>query len=81
MNKTCKSCQPNEGMTDRIIRVFLGLGLLVLGYFIFDGVMQTVSYIIGLIALVTGAVGTCGIYALLGISTKEKEHKKEDDKK
>lgn len=78
MNKTCKSCQPNEGTTDRIIRVSLGLVLFVIGYFVFDGVVQTVSYIIGLIALVTGAVGTCGIYALLGLSTKEKEHKKED---
>ena len=59
----------NEGTTDRIIRVIVGSLSLVAGFFWLAGAAQIVAYVIGLIALVTGLVGFCGLYALLGVST------------
>ncbi len=55
----------NEGTIDRIIRVVVGLALIALG-------MQygtTWMWILGLVVLATGAIGWCGIYQVLGIST------------
>ena len=58
----------NVGTTDRVIRVVVGLSL-ILGYFLNrDGAMSWL-YLIGIIPLVTGLVGTCPLYSLLGIST------------
>ena len=55
----------NEGTIDRIIRVVLGLVLLSL---IFVG-PHTWLGLVGLIPLVTGFVGFCPLYRVLGIST------------
>ena len=55
----------NEGTADRIIRVVLGLALLSL---VFVG-PQSLWGLIGLVPLVTGLVGMCPIYSLLGIRT------------
>lgn len=55
----------NEGRIDRILRVILGLALLSLVFF----GPQTMWGLVGLIPLVTGLVGTCPIYSLLGIRT------------
>ena len=55
----------NEGTVDRALRVILGLALLSL---IFVG-PQTMWGLIGLVPLVTGLVGTCPVYSVLGIST------------
>ncbi|MDZ7829719.1 MAG: DUF2892 domain-containing protein [Halofilum sp. (in: g-proteobacteria)] len=55
----------NVGTADRIIRVVVGLGLLamtVIG-------PQTLWGLIGLIPLISGAVGFCPAYRLLGLST------------
>lgn len=55
----------NEGMVDRAIRIILGLvliGLAVTGRW-------TPWGWIGVIPLVTGLVGFCGLYQLLGIKT------------
>ncbi len=59
----------NEGLWDRIVRVILGI---VLGYFGFvsmGGTGGIILGIVGLILLVTGIVGFCPAYRLLGIST------------
>lgn len=59
----------NEATWDRIVRVILGI---VLGYFGFvsmGGTGGTILGIVGLILLVTGVVGFCPAYRLLGIST------------
>lgn len=61
--------KPNEGTLDRIIRITLGLALLGLGYFIVVGPLQIVAYVAGVALVATGAVGYCGLYSLLGIST------------
>ena len=55
----------NEGTIDRVLRVILGLVLLSL---VFVG-PQTWWGLIGLVPLVTGLMGSCPVYSILGIST------------
>jgi hypothetical protein len=55
----------NEAIWDRLIRVVLGMGLLSL---VFVG-PRTPWGIVGVIPLVTGLVGFCPLYHLLGLST------------
>ncbi len=55
----------NEGNIDRVLRVILGLVLLSL---VFVGPQTAWGYI-GIIPLVTGLVGICPIYSILGIRT------------
>jgi len=69
MKGTCFMFKKNEGSTDRVIRVVIGLVALITGLFFLTGTMQVVSLIVGVIALITGAIGFCGLYALVGIST------------
>jgi hypothetical protein len=65
--------KPNEGKTDRTIRVVLGVILLGLALFSLTGIAQTIAVVTGVIALVTGAIGFCGLYKILGITTIEKK--------
>ena len=62
----------NESSTDRIIRVVLGIVLLAL-YFTatVTGGLGVVFIVLGAIALLTGVVGFCPLYALLKINTKK----------
>ncbi|PKL90640.1 MAG: DUF2892 domain-containing protein [Candidatus Goldiibacteriota bacterium HGW-Goldbacteria-1] len=60
--------KPNEGKTDRIVRVVLGVGLVAAG-FLMTGPAAIVLWVLGAISLITGAIGFCGLYALLGINT------------
>jgi hypothetical protein len=55
----------NESTLDRWIRVLLGIGLISL---VFVG-PQTVWGWLGLLPLVTGLVGYCPMYAVMGWST------------
>ena len=55
----------NEGMIDRILRVILGLAVLSLA---FVGPQTPWAYL-GAIPLLTGLVGFCPLYAVLGINT------------
>jgi hypothetical protein len=55
----------NEAIWDRMIRVVLGMGLLSL---VFVG-PQTPWGIVGVVPLLTGLVGFCPLYRLLGLST------------
>ena len=55
----------NEGNVDRALRVIAGIILISL---VFVG-PQTVWGWIGLVPLVTGLVGTCPMYSLLGINS------------
>jgi hypothetical protein len=65
----------NESLIDRIVRVGLGVGLAVL---LLAGVVAApllyVAWVVAAIALVTGIVGFCPLYALLRISTKRATH-------
>ncbi len=55
----------NEGTIDRALRIIAGLGILSL---VFVG-PQTPWGWIGLVPLVTGLVGVCPVYSILGIRT------------
>ena len=55
----------NEHSIDRVIRVILGLVVLSL---VFVG-PRTVWGLLGLVPLVTGVVGFCPLYRLVGLST------------
>lgn len=54
----------NVGNIDRIARILLGVALL--GYGFYSGNWWGA---IGIIPLLTGIFGTCGLYSLFGIST------------
>jgi hypothetical protein len=72
--KTLQIGEKNVGTIDRVVRIILGIVLIAI--FALNMVTVPWSYLvalIGLIALVTGAVGTCGLYSLLGMNTLEKK--------
>lgn len=57
----------NVGGVDRIIRIILGVVLL--AYFVTaEGSVRWVG-LLGLIPLLTAAMGSCPLYSVLGIST------------
>ncbi|MCZ4345701.1 DUF2892 domain-containing protein [Devosia neptuniae] len=58
----------NESTIDRVLRVVVGLALLA-AFFIFPDAGWRWLALIGLVPLITGIVGTCPLYMLLGIST------------
>ncbi len=60
----------NEGTLDRVVRVALGLALLSL---VFVG-PHTMLGLVGVVPLLTGAVGFCPLYRLLGVSTCATAH-------
>ena len=58
----------NMGTPDRIIRIIVGVVLIAL-YFVYPAAEYRWLFLLGSIPLVTGLVGWCGIYSLLGVST------------
>ena len=66
--------EKNVGMIDRVIRIIFGIVLLYL--FAVNMVAEPWSYLvalIGLILLVTGVVGTCLLYSMIGMNTLGKK--------
>lgn len=60
----------NVGGIERTIRIGLGLALIAIGYL--AGLPTTgaiATYLIGAIALITGAVGFCPAWKLFGVNT------------
>ena len=57
----------NVGAVDRIIRVIIGLGMLSL-LFLVEG-KERFWGLLGLIPLLTGIMGLCPFYALIGFKT------------
>ena len=55
----------NEGNLDRALRVIAGAGILSLA---FIGPQTAWGYV-GLVPLITGLVGHCPLYSLLGLNT------------
>lgn len=55
----------NEGTVDRVLRVIAGAAVISL---VFVG-PQTAWGWVGLVPLVTGLVGNCPVYSILGINT------------
>ncbi len=61
----------NEGTLDRTLRVIVGLALLSL---VFVG-PATPWGLVGLVPLLTGLVGFCPLYRLVGIDTRGAAHR------
>ncbi len=55
----------NEGGLDRILRILVGLAVLSLA---FVGPKTPWAYV-GLVPLITGLVGICPLYSILGLNT------------
>lgn len=63
----------NVGTVDRVIRVVAGLALLAL-FFVYPGAWWLwITAVVGIILVVTGAIGTCPLYMLLGLSTRSRK--------
>ena len=58
----------NVGGIDRIARIVIGLAL-ILAYFLNPGGAYSWAYWIGIIPLVTGLLGTCPLYSIIGLNT------------
>lgn len=60
----------NVGATDRVLRFFVGLGVLGLGLFgPATGAAGVVAALTGVVLLLTSAAGYCPLYRLAGIRT------------
>jgi hypothetical protein len=61
----------NEAGWDRALRLVLGLLMIGLGWFVLgDGLLAAVLKIFGFVPLITGLIGWCPFYSLLGLATK-----------
>jgi len=58
----------NEGTIDRALRIIVGLVLISM---VFTG-LNTVWGWVGLVPLITGLVGSCPVYSIIGLSTLKK---------
>ncbi|MCW1933531.1 YgaP family membrane protein [Pararhodobacter zhoushanensis] len=58
----------NVGTIDRGLRIVLGLALLA-GFFLNPDASLRWLYLVGIIPLVTGLMGTCPLYRIFGVST------------
>jgi uncharacterized membrane protein HdeD (DUF308 family) len=62
--------KPNEGTTDRIVRLILGVVLIIIGWSVLgNSALGIILDIIGVILLITGITGFCAIYKVFGMST------------
>jgi DUF2892 family protein len=64
--------KPNIGERDKLLRTILGIYGMLLGFLFIQGAIGIIVGGLGLVSLVTGLVGWCAIYSLLGISTLDK---------
>jgi hypothetical protein len=60
----------NEGILDRALRVIVGLVLIAAALGSFGPAYTSVWGWIGLVPLLTGLVGWCPLYSVLGIRTR-----------
>jgi hypothetical protein len=72
MKGGCMKIPKNESNTDRAVRIVIGIVVLSLALLKLTGAAQVVAVIVGAIALITGLVGFCALYSLLGINTLKK---------
>jgi hypothetical protein len=64
----------NEAGWDRIVRVLAGVALLYVGWHALSG--STLGVVVGIVAflpLLTGILGWCPAYSLVGIGTRREE--------
>jgi hypothetical protein len=58
----------NVGSIDRVARVVVGLGVLSL-FFVYPSASWRYVTLVGLVPLLTGLMGSCPLYSVLGLST------------
>jgi hypothetical protein len=58
----------NEGPLDRALRILAGLALLA-AFFAMPEASYRWAFLIGLVPLATGLIGSCPLYSILGINT------------
>ncbi|MFZ1772512.1 MAG: DUF2892 domain-containing protein [Rhizobiaceae bacterium] len=58
----------NEGTIDRALRVIVGIALLA-AFFMYPDASWRYWTLIGVVPLLTGAIGWCPLYSVLGMST------------
>lgn len=58
----------NVGTIDRALRIIVGLALIA-GFFLNADATYRWAYLIGIVPLVTGLIGSCPLYSILGFST------------
>ena len=62
----------NQAVWDRALRILLGLVMILVGGSVLDGTLWGAAFkIFGFIPLVTGLIGWCPFYTLLGVATKK----------
>lgn len=63
----------NEAVWDRVLRILLGLVMIFAGWSVLDGTLWGAALkIFGFIPLVTGLIGWCPFYTILGVATKKR---------
>jgi uncharacterized membrane protein HdeD (DUF308 family) len=66
----------NVGGVERIIRFIIGIALLALAFLhVLAGGLAIAAYVVGAIALVTGALQICPAWSIFGINTSSAAHK------
>jgi uncharacterized membrane protein HdeD (DUF308 family) len=66
----------NVGGVERIIRLIIGIALLALAFLhVLTGGLAIAAYVVGAIALVTGALQICPAWSIFGINTSSAAHK------
>jgi uncharacterized membrane protein HdeD (DUF308 family) len=62
--------KPNEGTTDRLIRLIVGVVLIIIGWLVLgNNTLGIILDVVGVILLITGITGFCTVYKILGINT------------
>ena len=61
----------NMGGIDRIVRAIVGIGLLILAFWVVNGALQIIFWILAAILLITALVGICPAYMPFHFSTKK----------
>jgi uncharacterized membrane protein len=65
-----KIMKPNEGTTDRILRIIFGVVLIIIGWSILkNNILGIILDVIGVILVASGITGFCTVYKILGINT------------
>jgi hypothetical protein len=59
----------NEGITDRAVRIILGVALIAVALGFFGPAYTSAWGWVGILPLATGVIGWCPAYSLLGIRT------------
>lgn len=69
-NLKYKNMKTNQGLGDRVLRIYLGIIIAGIGIY-----FNTIWAVIGIPVFVSGIVGTCPLYSMLKLNTINKEER------